>query len=122
MPEQSKITYTSSAVEAMTKRVDDWRAQIGAARMGINAADGGHTHGVPWANLTVAAGGDNFTSGAYLEKRLVEVGGLVDKLLTGFETKLSSTSKALRATGDKAAETEKSNTSKASQLTVTPPA
>ncbi|MCM4084243.1 hypothetical protein [Paractinoplanes hotanensis] len=118
MPPKEKITHTSSAVDTMNRKVTGWRAQLGAARLGINPGNPAHPHGTPWATLTVAAGGAGFTTGAYLEKRVGEVGLKIDTVLTAFQTTLGTSSRALTNTDDEATSTEKKNTDNANRLTI----
>ncbi|MEU4339260.1 hypothetical protein AB0F59_32205 [Micromonospora lupini] len=117
MPE--KITFNHGAVDGMGSRVNAWRAQTTSARSGSNPNDAGHPNGKPWASLSVNAGSDTFTSGAFLKKRVGEVGAAVDKLLAAYETLLGSTLRTgLRNAGELADETEKTNVTNASRVTL----
>ncbi|MFI6785121.1 hypothetical protein [Micromonospora sp. NPDC050276] len=115
-----KITHDDQRLADATKTMNDLRRQNGSARAGINPGDTGHPHGIPWANLTVAAGGDTFPSGAYLKKRIGEIGAAVDKVLVSYETRLASTSRALSDTRRGAADTERDNTNKANNVGIPP--
>jgi hypothetical protein len=117
MPPKNKITHTSSAVDQMNQKVNRWRADLGYTRTGINPGQPAHTHGMPWANLTVAPGGTGFAAGAYLKTRIETVGKAVDTVLTGYQTTLGTASRALADTDAKAADTEKKNTGNANRLT-----
>ncbi|MFI6763371.1 hypothetical protein ACIBF5_29980 [Micromonospora sp. NPDC050417] len=117
-----RITHDDKRVADATVKMNNIRSQNAAARAGINPGDTGHPHGLPWANLTVSAGGENFASGAYLKKRLAEIGTAVDKVLASYETRLATTSRALSDTRRGATDTERDNVSHANDLTIPPPA
>ncbi|MFG1871489.1 hypothetical protein [Micromonospora arborensis] len=118
----NRITHQDQSVADATTKMNGLRAQNASARAGINPGDTGHPHGLPWANLTVSAGGENFASGAYLKKRLAEVGTMVDKVLGSYETRLATTSRALTDTRHGATDTERNNISTANNLTIPPAA
>ncbi|MEU7800449.1 hypothetical protein AB0J14_28985 [Micromonospora arborensis] len=117
-----RITHHDQTVADATAKMNGLRAQNASARAGINAGDTGHPHGLPWANLTVSAGGENFASGAYLKKRIAEIGTMVDKVLGSYETRLATTSRALTDTRQGATDTERDNIKTANNLTIPPAA
>ncbi|WP_206025246.1 hypothetical protein [Micromonospora zingiberis] len=115
--------------------------------MGINPGDRARPAGTPWVNLAVRAGGGGagatstgggtagggassggaagggggggtFAPGAFLERRVAEVGAQVDGLLVMYQTTLSTAARALTNTDNEAANTENNNNSNANRLTI----
>ncbi|MEU4556722.1 hypothetical protein [Micromonospora violae] len=89
------IRHDDTRLEEARTNTNKLRVDINSVRSGFNPNDVGHPHGLPFNNLTVAAGGDAFPSGVNFEAKVKEVGGAIDKLLQTHEGSLARLTRAL---------------------------
>ncbi|RKR86739.1 hypothetical protein BDK92_1004 [Micromonospora pisi] len=90
-----RITVDEDFIREVQTRLTEMRNQVSGVRAGVDPTDMGHTHGMPWANLEVIPGGENFASGAAVKTRIRTVGGLVDTKLAAFDKKLADYAQGL---------------------------